>query len=184
MTPPDQPVSRPSASAAPTAIPDLAEAFRAAMRGVASTVFLVTTRDEAGPHGMAASAVISVSMEPPAMLVAVNRSASIGPVLGRTRQFCVNILAEEHDDVVAPFSDSSRRRERFSGEAWAMSEEGLPYLRSAQSALFCTVDAELEYGTHTLFVGRVVRVAAGLGGSPLVWFKGGPAEIRPSPRNQ
>ncbi|MFO1150846.1 MAG: flavin reductase family protein [Alsobacter sp.] len=182
MTPSDHPTPARGASAPSLAIPDLAEAFRAAMRGVASTVFLVTTRDEAGPHGMAASAVISVSMEPPAMLVAVNRNASIGPVLGRTRQFCINILSDEHDDVVAPFSDSARRGERFAGDGWAVSEEGLPWLRSAQSALFCSVDAELEYGTHILFVGRVVRVTAGLTGSPLVWFKGGPAGLRPAPR--
>jgi len=158
-----------------------AQALQAAMRGVASTVFLITTIDETRPHGMAASAVISVSMDPPAMLIAVNRNASINPILGRTGRFCVNVLADDHGHVVAPFANSARRHERFVGEEWLSSEEGLPFLQTAQAAIFCSVDAQLEYGSHTVLVGRVERVVHGRRRAPLVWLDGGPASVGPSP---
>jgi flavin reductase (DIM6/NTAB) family NADH-FMN oxidoreductase RutF len=133
------------------------------MRGIASTVFVITTVDDTGPHGMAASAVISVSMDPPAMLIAVNRNASINPVLTRSGRFCVNVLADGHGHVVVPFSNSARRHERFLGEDWATGEEGLPVLRSAQGAVFCT--AWVERSTPSAMA-NVLRISPGCPQAP------------------
>lgn len=151
----------------------LARTFKTAMRRVASTVMLVTTVDEQGaPHGMAASSVISVSMEPPSMLVAVNRDASMHPVLARTRRYCVNVLGSGQLDLLAPFSQSSLRGQRFASGDWRRGIDGLPFLGSAPAAIFCEADQLIDYGTHTLCLGRVIDVAFGSEPQPLVWLDG------------
>lgn len=153
------------------------DVFRDAMRCMASTVSLVTAHDERGRHGMAASAVISVSVDPPSLLVAVNQGASIHSVIRATRRFCVSVLACEQVNLVRAFSSSALRSERFADDAWAADPDGLPYLPAAQCALACAVDAELDYGTHTLFVGQVRRVLSGPKRSPLIWFDGSHASL-------
>ena len=108
--------------------------FREAMRGLASAVTLVTSRDAFGaPHGMAATAVIPVSMQPPSMLVAVNRSASLHPVIEQAGRFCVNVLPDSQRAIVEAFSRSDMRERRFTDFAWSCTDEGMPCLPLAQS---------------------------------------------------
>jgi flavin reductase (DIM6/NTAB) family NADH-FMN oxidoreductase RutF len=153
--------------------------FRAAMRRIASSVTLVTSRDSAGdPHGMAASAVVPVSMDPPSMLVAANQSSGLHPVVRSNRQFCVNLLAKSHLDLLQPFSQSARRNERFASSDWREGANSLPYLISAPAAIFCELDQYVDYGTHTLFIGRVTGVRLfNREVDPLVWFSGASATV-------
>lgn len=151
--------------------------FREAMRGLASAVTLLTACDADGmPHGMAATAVIPVSMDPPSMLIAVNRSASLHPVIEATGRFCVNVLPDSQRDIVEAFSRSDMRSRRFTDFPWSLTEEGLPCLPQAQSVITCRCDERLAYGTHTLYIGRVERVGLGELAPPLVWFDGGPLQ--------
>lgn len=156
-------------------------AFKAAMRAVPMPVTLVTSRDKQGlPHGMAATAVTSVSMDPPSFLVAVNRTAGIHPVLMASQRLCVNYLADEQRHLLEPFSRSDLRPQRFSSAEWRNvidSADGrLPWLPEARAAVFGDVDRAVEYGTHTLFIARVTDVALPHGGTgeqqPLVWLAG------------
>ncbi|NYT23680.1 flavin reductase [Alcaligenaceae bacterium] len=159
--------------------------FREAMRRLAASVTIITARDEEGrPHGMVASAVIPVSMEPASMLVAVNRSASLHPVLVRTRRFCVNILGCQQEDLLAPFSQSALREHRFRSADWhgatGAEHRVLPWLRTASAVIHCDVDWTADYGTHTLFVGLVQAVQcpeAAHETYPLVWLAGRKASI-------
>lgn len=155
--------------------------FRDAMRRLASSVMIVTTRDLQGqPHGMVASSVIPVSMDPPSMLVAVNRDASLHPVLLQSRRFCVNMLADHQHQLLAPFSQSALRAQRFRSDdwcsAWSDDPEVLPWLPGAAAVIDCAVDLATSYGTHTLFVGRVLGVQCAAGtasaAAPLVWLAG------------
>jgi flavin reductase (DIM6/NTAB) family NADH-FMN oxidoreductase RutF len=166
-----------------TAAPDaqVPESFREAMRRLAASVMIVTSRDTEGqPHGMVASSVIPVSMDPPSMLVAVNRSAGLHPVLAASRRFCVNLLGEDQHHLLAPFSQTALRAQRFRSDDWhdALSSdtERLPWLAGAPAVIDCAVDLATDYGTHTLFVGRVLSVqctpGATAGGAPLVWLAG------------
>jgi flavin reductase (DIM6/NTAB) family NADH-FMN oxidoreductase RutF len=161
----------------------LTRQFRIAMRRIASSVTVVTTNDDAGRfHGMAASAVISVSMEPPSMLVAVNKAASIHPVLIECNKFCVNVLCDAHGDLIHAFSSTELREERFAFGDWTEGPGGLPYLASAVSSLFCDVDKSIDYGTHTLFLGRVTSVSDGSDARPLIWLSGAALQIHaPTP---
>jgi len=155
--------------------------FREAMRRLAATVMIVTGRDMEGqPHGMVASSVIPVSMDPPSMLVAVNRDASLHPVLLRSRCFCVNLLADHQHHLLAPFSQTALRSQRFRSDdwcdAWSNDTRRLPWLPDAPAVVECAVDLATEYGTHTLFVGRVLNVrcttTTASATSPLVWLAG------------
>ncbi|WP_206996227.1 flavin reductase family protein [Trinickia mobilis] len=154
-------------------------AFKAALRGMASSVCVITTCDEAGkPHGMAASAVVSVSFDPPSMLIAVNDSASIAERLKAKRAFCINVLTSDHGPVVEAFSSSAMREHRFASQQWVRGTRGLPYLRTAQASIFCEEDGSLRYGTHTVFIGRVFEVALGNTTGPFVWHNGTRVEIQ------
>jgi flavin reductase (DIM6/NTAB) family NADH-FMN oxidoreductase RutF len=158
-----------------------ASAFRAAMRRIASSVALVTARDSAGAvHGMAATAVISVSMDPPSMLVAVNRSAGIHDGIGESGCFCINILGNTQQDLIPPFSTTALRDQRFASREWREGPDGVPYLPTAVCALFCTLDQSTIYGTHTVYIGRVTRVELDQDGSPLVWLGGAPRSLEPA----
>lgn len=155
--------------------------FREAMRRLAASVMIVTSRDNEGhPHGMVASSVIPVSMDPPSMLVAVNRDAGLHPVLMASRRFCVNLLSDQQHHLLAPFSQTPLRAQRFRSadwcDAWSSDSEQLPWLPAAPAVIDCDVELTTDYGTHTLFVGRVLNVhctttAAGAA-APLVWLAG------------
>ncbi len=165
---------------------DTAADFRDAMRRLVSSVMIITSRDDQGqPHGMAASAVIPVSMDPPSLLVAINRNAGLHSVLRRTRRFCANLLGEHQFPLLAPFSQTALREQRFRSDdwrdAWPQETEALPWLIGAPAVIDCDVELDTDYGTHTLFVGRVLRTRCTLAApqtpGPLVWLAGQRAAV-------
>lgn len=161
------------ASAPPAPGPaDLAGEFRLAMRRLAATVSIIT----AAPRlGMAATSVASLTLEPPALLVCVNRAASIFPALGAGARFCVNVLASSHGDLSAAFGGRLPREARFGVGDWRFDGDpgtAVPWLADAQSNIFCRVDAFLDYGTHRIVVGKVERVRLHGAVDPLIWSDG------------
>jgi flavin reductase (DIM6/NTAB) family NADH-FMN oxidoreductase RutF len=151
--------------------------FKQAMRRMPGTVALITTRDGDAPVGLAASAVIPVSMEPPSMLISVNRSASPHLAIKRSGRFCVNLLGTAHTDFVLPFSQSALRDKRFASDLWDHDED-LPYLSGACANIFCHVRQTVEFGTHELFIGEVLKVRRGPDTlHPLGWMEGGFARL-------
>jgi flavin reductase (DIM6/NTAB) family NADH-FMN oxidoreductase RutF len=146
--------------------------FRDAMRRLAATVTIITTSEGKNWHGMTATAVTSVSADPPALLVCVNQSASLHePLLGSGR-FCVNLLRACHTDLCGVFSGQRDGAERFAVGQWLADESGLPYLADAQASLLCTVELKLPYATHTVFIGRVDTVRIFDEVKPLIYQDG------------
>ena len=97
----------------------IGDAFRASLRLVASSVSLVTARDAQGQwHGMAVTSAGSLSMDPPSMMVAINRNTSIYPVILQTRRFTLNLMDECHVALLERFSRSDLRDQRFAAEDW------------------------------------------------------------------
>ena len=133
----------------------LRDAFKLAMRRLAATVTIITTRSDSGPAGMTATAVTSLSAEPPALLVCVNRSASIHGALAMGQPICINLLGEHHEDLSSAFGGRSRPEDRFRNGPWSYHDEAPPYLTDAQANIFCVVDALFDYATHTIVVGKV-----------------------------
>lgn len=152
---------------------DLATALKAAMRRMPSTVALITTRDPdtAEPAGLAASAVIPVSMDPPSMLISINRNASAHTVIERSGLFCVNLLGTAQTSLVGLFSSGAMRERRFAHEGWS-DRSGLPYLAEAPSSIFCKVRETIVFGTHEMFIGEVFDLHVGGEVEPLGWLEG------------
>jgi len=143
---------------------DLRQAFRDAMRRLAATATIVSTGGEDGPPvGMTATSVTSLSADPPALLVCVNRSSSLAGRLGEGRRFCVSILGAGHDELPFIFGGGAPRERRFEHGNWKTSRHGVPFLDDAQSNIFCSVDRLFAYATHRIVVGRVdaVRLPSG-----------------------
>jgi flavin reductase (DIM6/NTAB) family NADH-FMN oxidoreductase RutF len=158
------------------------EAFRASMRLVASSVSLVTARDAAGDwHGMAVTSAGSLSMEPPSMMVAVNRNASIYPVILQTGRFTLNLIDEAQAALLEPFARSDMRDRRFVPADWAAAGLGGPVLKGALCSHVCTVANAHDFGTHTVFFGTVDDVILpdqmSADPAPVLWLNGKRASV-------
>lgn len=144
--------------------------FRAAMRLLASGVALVTTLDGAGvPCGIAMTAFMSLSMDPPSLLLAINRTASLLAPLEGNGRFAVNILAADQATACQTFV-STLPGQRFGTLDWWL-EDGLPLVESCVATILCRVEQTADFGSHRVVTGVVERVIVG-GGEPLVYVDG------------
>jgi flavin reductase (DIM6/NTAB) family NADH-FMN oxidoreductase RutF len=156
----------------PVGSPEIKAAFRNAMRRLAATVTIITTTDGTQPHGMTATAVTSVSTDPPTLLVCVNQTASMHDPLHGSGRFCVNLLRSAQTELCGVFSGQRDGAERFNFGEWMTDESGVPYLADAQASLLCTVDLKIPYATHTIFIGRVDQVRIFDEVQPLIYQDG------------
>jgi flavin reductase (DIM6/NTAB) family NADH-FMN oxidoreductase RutF len=156
-----------------TVAADLGHGMRQAMRRLAASVVVVTARYNDARYAMAASAVTSLSMDPPSILICVNRNASIYPVLAAERDFCINVLSGSHKDLSAACSGAMKGEERFSIGEWRTDPDtNTPFLGDAQASLICAVDGIHHYGTHGIFIGKVKRVHLHGDVYPLIYIDG------------
>lgn len=155
----------------PTAV-ETATNFRAAMRRLASAVGVVTANGSDGQTGMAATSITSLTVEPPAMLVCVNRTASLHACLTEGARLCVNLLSNDQQDISAAFGGAVARELRFTVGSWSPDAHGVARLEGAQANLSCTVDLITAYGTHSIVVVRVDEVRIGGDVAPLIYQDG------------
>lgn len=153
---------------------ELTDQFKNAMRRLTSSVAIIASHDGDDPVGMVATAVISVSTTPPALLICINRASSLHGPLMLSRRFSVNLLSAAHSALVPVFAGQVKGPERFVHGQWEYIQ-GLPCLADAQSSLICTLDKLLNYGTHDVIIGRVETVQFAEPINPLLWENGSPA---------
>ncbi len=151
---------------------DIQENFRLAMRRVASTVAIVSAQDGGERHGTTATSVTSISMDPPSLLVCFNQSSRLHYFLHRQDRYCINVLHTSNLAVAKIFSSHATGPERFAIGDWRANAEEVPYLADAQANLFCGKEQEINYGSHTIFIGRVLQVLTREDISPLVYRNG------------
>ena len=149
--------------------PRVVDAFRNAMRRYASTVTILTAADRSLRHGITATAVTSVSMDPPSLLVCVYRKGRFYEVLMSSMRFCVNVLNHNQSDLSAVFSSDASPQERFKLGSWLTTEDGLSILRSAQANIICRKAAVFPFGSHSIVVGEVDEVRESGDGAPLLY---------------
>jgi flavin reductase len=128
--------------------------FKAAMRRFTSTICLITTELDGVRHGMAATAVQSVTADPPTILVCINQTASISQPLKQAGRFAVNMLHLSHAPLVPLFSGKLKGEERFAHGAW-ISLDGMPVLADAQAAFVCELKDVVHVTTHDVVLGKV-----------------------------
>jgi flavin reductase (DIM6/NTAB) family NADH-FMN oxidoreductase RutF len=147
------------------------EAFRHAMRHVPTGVTVVTTLKDGEPRGITVNAFASVSLEPPSLLICINREARSYLFISTSRVFCVNVLAGDQRGLAEHFSGKVRERQ-FSEIGYAVDATGAPVLTGAIAHFDCEVSHEYQIGSHSILIGRVLSCSA-RPGSPLGYFNGG-----------
>lgn len=135
--------------------------FKTAMRQVTSSVAVITARSGKMRNGLTATAVCSVSAEPPTMLVCINRNATAEGLIAESGAFAINFLADEQHKVARLFSTSKLSpEERFADGRWISLETGSPVLDGAVATFDCRVVEKVPSGTHHIYFGRVVGVTS------------------------
>ena len=150
---------------------ELTESFRNAMRRVASTVNVISIYFDGQPMGITATAVSAVSLDPPSLLMCINRAASLHAPMGDMSHFRVNVLHRDQEEIAQMFADRSRHALRFSS-GWDVGCEGAPRLIDAQATMLCRRIDSYSFGTHSIFIGVVEEAAARDEVNPLVYLDG------------
>jgi flavin reductase (NADH)/flavin reductase len=138
--------------------PDVAQRFLTAMSSLAATVTVISATSPSGQrNGMTATAVCSLSTEPPMLVACVNRSARLAATLAQTGWFTVNLLAGDQDGVAADFAGRSGLSgdQRFRDEQWWTHPTGSPVLRGAAASCVCHVLNAMSQATHLVVIGAV-----------------------------
>ncbi|MGA8619310.1 MAG: flavin reductase family protein [Candidatus Sulfotelmatobacter sp.] len=148
--------------------------FRKAMGCFATGVTIVTVDLNREVHGMTANAFASVSLDPPLLLVCVDRSARTHAHLHTKKRFGVNILAEDQRAISEYYARPVCTHERAEAEAGARFDRtplGTPMLHGALAYLECRLKSTQEAGDHTIFIAEVEDVVV-RNGRPLLFFRG------------
>lgn len=142
-----------------------AQQFRDVMAGVCTPVAVVTTMDGARPHGTTVSAFASLSMDPPMILVALDRGSDLLALVRNTGRFGVNVLGSDQAGLAKRFARKGTAK--FEGVRWAAAD-GLPRLPAAPGWLACTVHQLVDGGDHVVALG-LVDVAERIPAAPLTY---------------
>jgi flavin reductase (DIM6/NTAB) family NADH-FMN oxidoreductase RutF len=143
--------------------------FRDVIGRFATGVTVVTTAVAGRWYGTTASAVTSLSLEPPMLLICLNAASATGTAIVRSARFAVNILAEGQGDLARRFA--TKAPDKFGGVQLTTGRHGIPLLDDALAHVECRVNEQVSGGTHTVFFGMAERVS-GHAGQPLAYFRG------------
>ena len=151
----------------------VAEALKRALRALAKAVVLIACRSGTGERFvMPATAVTPVSMEPPSMLICVNRNVSSYPALAEGAGFSISILAEEQQTIAELCTGAAGRDRRFSVGRWREAADGTPYLDDALASIVCIQAHRLPFGTHDVIFGVAREVVVNAVHAPLIYADG------------
>ena len=145
-------------------------AFKNAMSLLSSAVSIVTTQGATGQFGFTASAVCSVTDDPPSLLVCMNRSASSHGHFVENKVLAVNVLAAHQQAIAQAFSSKLSPSQRFSHGSWQTLLTGSPILSDALVSLDCAIEQMQVVGTHTIFICKVLDVRHHEQTQSLVYF--------------
>ncbi|MDH6112249.1 flavin reductase (DIM6/NTAB) family NADH-FMN oxidoreductase RutF [Kitasatospora sp. MAP12-15] len=164
----------PQQAAASLATPD---EFRAALSQLAAGVALLTVHDGGEDAGMTATSFLSVSLEPPLVLVSVREDSRMDELLSRVDLWAVSLLGERHRTLASRFAMKGRLSDRLlfadtphhRGPA-----SGAPLVEGALATVECRTEQRIAAGDHTLVIGRVLEARVpSPDGQPLLYFRGG-----------
>lgn len=144
--------------------------FRSVLGRFPSGVTIVTTRSESGTlHGFTASSFASLSLDPPLILVCLDRRANCFPVFQAAERFVVNIATPAHADLAIRFA--TKGENKFAAGNFEFDEEGHPLLPDAAAVIRCELEQVVPGGDHVILIGRVHDARAG-SDEPVTWYRG------------
>jgi flavin reductase (DIM6/NTAB) family NADH-FMN oxidoreductase RutF len=148
--------------------------FRRAMRQLAGGVSVITVGRGKDITGMTVTSVTSLSVDPPTLIVSINRESSSWPVLKRYGFFGVNILTADQVDIADRFTSKSglTGADRFAGSQWITRASGVPLLAGALAAVDCEVEEIVERHSHGIVIGRVLDMQVSTRTAALAYWQG------------
>jgi 3-hydroxy-9,10-secoandrosta-1,3,5(10)-triene-9,17-dione monooxygenase reductase component len=141
--------------------------YRQAIGRFATGVAVITVRDGERLAGMTASAVASLSLDPPMLLVCVNHRLPTHAALARSRCFGVNVLGEEDEQLALRFARPAA--DKFAGLRVDL-ERGVPLLEQAIARFVCDLHERLDGGDHSIFIGAIRHCEHVPSRRPLLYF--------------
>ena len=145
--------------------------FRYVLGHFASGVTVITTSADEAYHGITVSSFCSLSLDPPLVLICIDRRVRTHEIIAQAGAFAVNILPEDGESLSRHFA--SRVEDKFASVAYHLGTTGAPLLDKALATLECRLYAQLPGGDHTIFVGEVVAANARDDTEPLLYYRSG-----------
>lgn len=146
--------------------------FRKVVGNFATGVTVVTTRDEKGPKGFTANAVTSLSLDPPSILVCVDKSCDTYPMLQEEgAAFVINILSEEQEALSRRFA--SKGENKFDGVGYYEASTGAPIIADVLAFIECRAVNRFPGGDHDIVVGEIHNLGSQIRSKPLLFYRGG-----------
>jgi flavin reductase (DIM6/NTAB) family NADH-FMN oxidoreductase RutF len=145
------------------------EQFRSVMGRFASGVSIITTRHKGIDYGLTASAVTSLSLDPPMLLICINKTSNTHNAIAEAQVFAVNILREDQSELARRFATS--QPDKFESQNISYGELGVPLLGNMLATIECRVAEIVSGGTHSIFLAEV-QTAQATEGMPLTYFRG------------
>lgn len=151
-------------------MPVTSDEFRSALSRFPSGVTVVTTRDaENRFHGITVSAFCSLSLEPPRVLICVEKTTGSHIALQSSQTFVVNMLSDEQRDLSELFASTADNK--FEELKIGTGIDGIPTLPGCLATLECRVTNSYDGGDHSIFVGEVEKATVN-DGDPILYFRG------------
>jgi flavin reductase (DIM6/NTAB) family NADH-FMN oxidoreductase RutF len=152
--------------------------FRRVLGHYATGVTVVSSVDGDGTvWGLTANAVSSVSLDPPLVLICIDREADTHRAIEASDAFAISVLDEDGERLARRFADAPVET-KFEGIAYREEVTGAPVLDDALAWVDCRLWATYDGGDHSIFVGEVVAADA-REGPPLLYFRGGYGRLSP-----
>ena len=148
------------------------EDFLMAMRGITSTVNVISAKLDEERHAMTATSVASLSLSPPAMIICVNKEASIHTVLNKDKRFVINVLSNKQQHLSELCSSTEEGESRFKDEGW-VAEDDIVFNENAISNIICNCTDVVDHSTHSVFFGDVMEVKNNNQDRALLYSAGG-----------
>ena len=142
--------------------------FRRACGRFATGVTIASVLDGEGtPHGLTVSSFVSVSLDPPLVLICLGHAVSVIDIFRASPYFGINVLAANQRELSERFA--RKGYDRFNGLAWERGETGVPLLPGVLAAIECAVERRVTAGDHDIFVAQMVAARVS-NGEPLIHF--------------
>jgi flavin reductase (DIM6/NTAB) family NADH-FMN oxidoreductase RutF len=152
--------------------------FRRVIGHFATGVTVVTTHDGNGElFGLTANAVCSVSLDPPLLLVCVDKAAESFYAFAASGCFTINILSSAQEALSRRFAKSGG--DKFTGVGYRLGANGAATLDDALGILVCEIRHSFDAGDHVIHIGEVIEVSLGSEIDPLLFYRGGYRNLSP-----
>ena len=148
------------------------EDFLIAMRDITSTVNVISAILKEERHAMTATSVASLSLSPPAMIICVNKEASIHNILRKDKKFVINVLSDRQQNLSELCSSSEEGESRFKDGGWVMEDE-IVFNYNSVSNIICNCTDVVDHSTHSVFFGDVMEVKNNNKDRALLYSNGG-----------